>query len=492
MKQVFEILVPLALIIVLLMCMMNNNSEEYFSVGGEAHEEEAKCHHNLDDGFKVGGPGHKTTCGEGFKVGGEGHSNSFKVGASHCDSFKVSGEGHSNSFKVGASHCDGFKVGGEAHGNGGNTCHVTMIWADWCGFSKKAEPEFKSLKSEYEGKEVDGCKLTFKQIEEKEMKADPELMKKYKVDGFPTYFCEMNGKHETFNSIEKQDMLSKIKNCIKNLKVGGGQNAPKPSPNKPAPNKPSPNKPSPNKPAVPHHKPPHNKPEPGNYAKAYNSARPTVYGEMLYSSCDDSEYGPVRLDSVSRNLAGVGNSPQEVTGYGDCTELEFAPIKFSTGGPQIPSMNSLKPSLGQLPAPSMDGVQGITRPLAFNKPHGNRPSGNMAKPSGNGNAPSGNSKKARVTMVRADWCGFCKKAMPEWEKLKGKIHDKVVNGYHMVLRDLEQKKDEGEIKKHYSDVNGFPTYVVEVQGPNGEYKKSGTFNSIEMNDMHEKIQKHLN
>ena len=211
---------------------------------------------------------------------------------------------------------------------------------------------------------------------------------------------------------------------------------------------------------------------------------------MLYSSCDDSEYGPVRLDSVSRNLAGVGNSLQEVTGYGDCTDLEFAPIKFSTGGPQIPSMNSLKPSLGQLPATSMDGVQGITRPLAFNKPNGNRPSGN--RPSSNAPSGNGNTKKARVTMVRADWCGFCKKAMPEWEKLKGEIHDKVVNGYHMVLRDLEQKRDEGEIKKHYSDVNGFPTYVVEVQGPDGEYKKSGTFNSIEMNDMHEKIQKHLN
>ena len=413
------------------MCMMNNNSEDYFSVGGENHKEH----------FKVGGPG------------------------------------HSNSFKVGAPHCEGFKVGANLPGNSGNTCHVTMIWADWCGFSNTAKPQFESLKDEYEGKELDGCKLTFKDIEEDKLKADPELMKKYKVDGFPTYFCEMNGKHETFNSIEKSDMLSKIENCIKNLKVGGGQNAPKPAPNKPAPNKPAPNKPAPNKPM---------QNAPGNYAKAYNSARPTVYGEMLYSSCDDSEYGPVRLDNVSRNLAGVGNSPQEVTGYGDCTDLEFAPIKFSTDGPQIPSMNSLKPSLGQLPAPSMDGVQGITRPLAFNKP-----SGNGNKPSSNGNRPSGNSKKARVTMVRADWCGFCKKAMPEWEKLKGEIHDKVVNGYHMVLRDLEQKRDEGEIKKHYSDVNGYPTYVVEVQGPNGEYKKSGTFNSIEMNDMYEKIKKQL-
>ena len=37
---------------------------------------------------------------------------------------------------------DGFKVGGEAHGNSDNTCHVTMVWHDWCGFSNKAKPEF--------------------------------------------------------------------------------------------------------------------------------------------------------------------------------------------------------------------------------------------------------------------------------------------------------------------------------------------------------------
>ena len=439
MKGVFEILVPLVLIIVLLMCMMNNNTEEYFSVGG-------------------------TSC------------DGFKVGATSCEPFKVGGQYKGR---------DGFKVGANLPGNSGNSkCDVTMVWANWCGYSNKAKPEYDSLMEKYNGKVIDGCVMNFDHAEEKEK---PEIVKKFQTTGFPTYYVSVDGKkHEEFNSIKEDDMLSKIKSIISKHKGGGGQNAPKPAvpaPNKPAVpahNKPSHNKPAHNKPA--HNKPSHNKP--GNYAKAYNSARPTVHGEMLYSSCNDSEYGPVRLDSVSRNLAGIGNSPQEVIGYGDCTELEFAPIKFSTGGPQIPSMNSLKPSLGQLPAPHIDGVQGITRPLAFNSPNGK---GSNA----NGNGNSGNSKKARVTMVRADWCGFCKKAMPEWEKLKGEIHDKVVNGYHMVLRDLEQKRDEGEIKKDYSDVNGFPTYVVEVQGPDGKFKKSGTFNSIEKNDMHEKIKKQL-
>ena len=431
MRQFFEILIPLALIIVLLMCMMNNN-EEAFSVGGTS------CNSNSNS-FNVGGQTHK----EPFNVGGQGNGKS----------------------------------------NGNNKCHVTMVWADWCGYSKKAKPEWDKLTQEYEGKEIDGCIVTFEHAEEKEK---PEIVKKFKTSGFPTYYVSMNdSKHEEFNSIKKDDMLEKIKTSISKIK-GSGNSIPahKPAPNKPhkpAPNKP--HKPAPNKPHKPHHKP-HNKPapKPGNYARDYNSVRSTIEGEILYSSCGDSEYGPLRLDSVDRNLTGIGNSIQNVMGFGDCTELEFAPVKFSTGGPQIPSMNSLLPSLAQLPAAPIDGIQGIHRPASFNSPpNGNKP----------GNGGNGGGKKAQVTMVRADWCGFCKKAMPEWEKLKSEIHNKVVNGYHIVLKDLEQKRDEAEIKEKYSEVTGFPTYVVETTDPSGKLVKSGTFNSIEKDDMHEKIKQNL-
>ena len=77
MKQMFEILIPLVLIIVLLMCMMNNNTEEAFSVGGVCKN--------------------------------EGFTPWSKPSDSNSDS---------NTSK--------------------DQCKVTMVWADWCGFSKKS------------------------------------------------------------------------------------------------------------------------------------------------------------------------------------------------------------------------------------------------------------------------------------------------------------------------------------------------------------------
>ena len=296
----FEILIPLTLIIVLLMCMMNNTDEDSFSVGSQ-------CNSRIEEGFTPG------------------------------DWDKSSDSKPSNS-----------KPSDSKPNSGKDQCKITMVWADWCGFSKKAKPEWDSLVSEYQGKVIDGCTVTFEDAEEK---VKPDIIKKFKTTGFPTYYCEMDDKVEEFNSIKKEDMLEKIKNAIAKMKGSGnnvetlkigGQNAPKLAP-KPEP------KPAPK--LAP-------KPVP----------KPTIEGELLYSSCEGNNYGPVRLGAVDRNLAGVGNSLQQVTGRSDCTELEFAPIKYSTGGPQIPSKNSLMPSGAQLKAPPPDGVQGITRPSSFDSP----------------------------------------------------------------------------------------------------------------------------
>ena len=109
MKQMFEILIPLTLIIVLLMCMMNNTDEDSFSIGGPCNIKEP------------------------FNVGGQLNLESTP----------------------------------KANSNTGNKqCKITMVWADWCGFSKKAKPEWDKLVAKYNNKEIDGCTVTFEDAEE--------------------------------------------------------------------------------------------------------------------------------------------------------------------------------------------------------------------------------------------------------------------------------------------------------------------------------------
>jgi thiol-disulfide isomerase/thioredoxin len=59
-------------------------------------------------------------------------------------------------------------------------------------------------------------------------------------------------------------------------------------------------------------------------------------------------------------------------------------------------------------------------------------------------------------MFKAEWCGHCQKAKPEFEKLKATIGDKV----RCVYVDADQDKD--EVAKYA--VTGFPTFYFE-NGP---------------------------
>ena len=427
--KILEVIVPLVLIVILLACMMNSESDSGFSVGGQ-------CGLTQINKFSVGGANHEQKCG-GFKVGGSDNVEGFSVGCSACQSG------------------NGFKPGGSAD----KTCDVTMVWADWCGFSKKAKPEWDSLTSELHGNELHGYKMNLTHAEEKEK---PDIVKKYKPDGFPSYFVECSdkpGQIESFNSIEKNDMKGKIGESIKKLS-GGSTAPPKQAPPKPHQQAPPQQAPPQQAPPKPHQQAP----------PKQNLGKPSVSGEIYYKDCNEA-YGPVSLESVSFNLLNQP-SQQNIGGVIDCTDLDYAPIKTSLGGPQIPQLGGI-PALGQLKAPSVDAVQGIQRPDSLMKPSGST------------------DKSAKVTMVHADWCGFCKKAKPHWNTLKSELHGKGMNGFNMSLHDLEHKRDEKEIKEKYPDVEGFPTYVVEATDSSGKLLKKESFNSIEKEDMKQKIKKIL-
>ena len=67
-----------------------------------------------------------------------------------------------------------------------------------------------------------------------------------------------------------------------------------------------------------------------------------------------------------------------------------------------------------------------------------------------------------MKMMYAPWCGWSKKARPEFEKFKDEVHGQNVNGVqvHASVVDSEENKD--EVKKHADKIQGFPTFLVEI------------------------------
>ena len=94
-----------------------------------------------------------------------------------------------------------------------------------------------------------------------------------------------------------------------------------------------------------------------------------------------------------------------------------------------------------------------------------------------------------VILVHADWCGYSKKAEPEFDKLLNEMNNTKAGEHILKIKKYEEKKNAPEFKKIVSDlgINGFPTIVV--RDNNGKNK---TFNSIEYNDMKSKLFKEIN
>ena len=88
---------------------------------------------------------------------------------------------------------------------------IILMYAPWCGHSKRMLPDWEKIKNEYNGKVINGKKYIFETYNS-EVNNDKEKIKEYKVKGFPTLFIEKNGVKENFPYREYE----KIKNYIEN------------------------------------------------------------------------------------------------------------------------------------------------------------------------------------------------------------------------------------------------------------------------------------
>lgn len=72
--------------------------------------------------------------------------------------------------------------------NSTKTATLMLFYADWCPHCKSAKPEWESLKSSYDGKQINGYTLMFVEhnCSDQDSNEVNELTTKYDIEGFPT------------------------------------------------------------------------------------------------------------------------------------------------------------------------------------------------------------------------------------------------------------------------------------------------------------------
>jgi len=78
---------------------------------------------------------------------------------------------------------------------------------------------------------------------------------------------------------------------------------------------------------------------------------------------------------------------------------------------------------------------------------------------------------ATITFYYMEGCGWCKKAKPEWEKCKEMAPSK-------NIKTKEVSADEMTSADKQKDINGFPTFIVTINGQDTKYDGERTASSM--------------
>lgn len=91
-------------------------------------------------------------------------------------------------------------------------------------------------------------------------------------------------------------------------------------------------------------------------------------------------------------------------------------------------------------------------------------------------------KDATLYLFHANWCMYCKKAMPEWMKFKSDYNDKTINGYKLVMKEYECSDEDNEEVNGLMDkfdVDGYPTIIFVKDGEHVKFDAKPTYDTLE-------------
>jgi len=81
-----------------------------------------------------------------------------------------------------------------------------------------------------------------------------------------------------------------------------------------------------------------------------------------------------------------------------------------------------------------------------------------------------------VVICKAEWCGHCKKAAPEFEKLSSASPITLSNGTQASVKILDADQDKDEIKKY--NVRGYPSIMIVKGSDTTEYPGERTYQGV--------------
>ena len=83
----------------------------------------------------------------------------------------------------------------------------------------------------------------------------------------------------------------------------------------------------------------------------------------------------------------------------------------------------------------------------------------------------------KLVIAKADWCGHCRKAAPEFARLKEASPLSLGNGRTVIVEELDADKDKSAIQR--LGVKGFPTLMLEKSGGEKiEYPGERTYDAV--------------
>jgi len=81
-----------------------------------------------------------------------------------------------------------------------------------------------------------------------------------------------------------------------------------------------------------------------------------------------------------------------------------------------------------------------------------------------------------IIFYYTNWCPYCKKARPEWDRTKEEFHTKIINNYRINFREVDCE-EHAELAKN---IEGYPTIIMKKDGKDIEYDAKPEYETLKL------------